>query len=65
MGLTLEWRSFSRRAATFVADSMIIYLILILGLLNWMSFMSSRVLMPLYALELGGSYLHYRGARTE
>jgi len=34
---------------------MIIYLILFLGLLNWMCFMSSRVLMSLYAIELGAS----------
>src|SRR5688572_32758773 len=34
---------------------MIIYLILFLGMLNWMSFMSSRVLMSLYAIELGAS----------
>ncbi len=34
---------------------MIIYLILFLGLLNWMSFMSSRVLMSLYAIQLGAS----------
>lgn len=34
---------------------MIIYLILFLGLLNWASFMSSRVLMSLYAIELGAS----------
>lgn len=32
-----------------------IYLILFLGLLSWMSFMSSRVLMSLYAIELGAS----------
>lgn len=34
---------------------MIIYLILFLGMLNWMSYMSSRVLMSLYAIELGAS----------
>lgn len=34
---------------------MIIYLILFLGILNWMSFMSSRVLMSLYAIQLGAS----------
>jgi len=34
---------------------MAIYLILFLGLLNWMCFMSSRVLMSLYAIELGAS----------
>ena len=34
---------------------MTIYLILFLGLLNWMCFMSSRVLMSLYAIELGAS----------
>src|SRR5262245_37094169 len=34
---------------------MIIYLILFLGMLNWMSFMSSRVLMSLYAIELHAS----------
>lgn len=34
---------------------MIIYLILFLGLLNWATFMSSRVLMSLYAIELGAS----------
>jgi MFS family permease len=34
---------------------MVIYLILFLGMLNWMSFMSSRVLMSLYAIELGAS----------
>lgn len=34
---------------------MIIYLILFLGMLNWMSFMSSRVLMSLYAIQLGAS----------
>ena len=34
---------------------MVIYLILFLGLLNWASFMSSRVLMSLYAIELGAS----------
>jgi MFS family permease len=34
---------------------MIIYLILFLGMLNWMSFMSSRVLMSLYAIELNAS----------
>jgi MFS family permease len=33
----------------------VIYLILFLGFLNWMSFMSSRVLMSLYAIELGAS----------
>jgi len=32
-----------------------IYLVLFLGLLSWMSYMSSRVLMSLYALELGAS----------
>ena len=37
------------------ADSSVIYLILFLGLLNWMSFMSSRVLMSLYAIEIGAS----------
>src|SRR6185503_17418648 len=37
------------------AVSMIIYLILFLGMLNWMSFMSSRVLMALYAIELHAS----------
>jgi predicted MFS family arabinose efflux permease len=37
------------------ADSIVIYLILFLGMLNWMSFMSSRVLMSLYAIELGAS----------
>ena len=42
---------------------MIGYLILLPGLLNGMSLMCSRVLMPLYALELGGSTVHYRGAR--
>ena len=34
---------------------MVIYLILFLGLLNWMCFMSSRILMSLYAIELGAS----------
>lgn len=34
---------------------MIIYLILFLGMLNWMSFMSSRVLMSLYAIDLNAS----------
>ena len=34
---------------------MSIYLILFLGLLSWMSYMSSRVLMSLYAIELGAS----------
>ena len=34
---------------------MVIYLILFLGLLNWMCFMSSRLLMSLYAIELGAS----------
>jgi predicted MFS family arabinose efflux permease len=34
---------------------MVIYLILFLGLLNWASFMSSRVLMSLYAIDLGAS----------
>jgi len=34
---------------------MAIYLILFLGLLNWMCFMSSRILMSLYAMELGAS----------
>jgi MFS family permease len=34
---------------------MIIYLILFLGMLSWMSYMSSRVLMSLYAIELGAS----------
>lgn len=34
---------------------MTIYLILFLGLLGWMSYMSSRVLMSLYAIELGAS----------
>ena len=34
---------------------MIIYLILFLGMLNWMSYMSSRVLMSLYAIELHAS----------
>jgi MFS family permease len=34
---------------------MTIYLILFLGLLNWMCFQSSRVLMSLYAIELGAS----------
>jgi predicted MFS family arabinose efflux permease len=34
---------------------MIIYLILFLGMLNWMSFMSSRVLMSLYAIQLDAS----------
>ena len=34
---------------------MIIYLILFLGMLNWMSFMSSRVLMSLYAIKLDAS----------
>ncbi|MBI2295751.1 MAG: MFS transporter [Betaproteobacteria bacterium] len=34
---------------------MVVYLILFLGLLNWMSFMSSRVLMSLFAIELGAS----------
>ena len=34
---------------------MVIYLILFLGLLSWASFMSSRVLMSLYAIELGAS----------
>jgi MFS family permease len=33
----------------------VIYLILFLGLLSWASFMSSRVLMSLYAIELGAS----------
>ena len=32
-----------------------IYLILFLGLLSWMSYTSSRVLMSLYAIELGAS----------
>jgi len=53
--LALEWRSFPRAAALFVAVSMAIYLILFLGLLMWMSFMGSRVLMSLHALELGAS----------
>ena len=44
---------------------MIIYLILILGLLNGMSFMSSRVPMSFCALDLGGSAVHYRGTRKE
>ena len=34
---------------------MTIYLILFLGLLSWATFMSSRVLMSLYAIELGAS----------
>lgn len=34
---------------------MTIYLILFLGLLSWMCYMSSRVLMSLYAIELGAS----------
>ncbi len=34
---------------------MTIYVILFLGLLNWTCFMSSRVLMSLYAIELGAS----------
>jgi hypothetical protein len=34
---------------------MVVYLILFLGMLNWMSFMSSRVLMSLYAIQLGAS----------
>ena len=34
---------------------MVIYLILFLGLLSWATFMSSRVLMSLYAIELGAS----------
>jgi MFS family permease len=34
---------------------MIIYLILFLGMLNWMSFMSSRLLMSLYAIQLDAS----------
>jgi hypothetical protein len=34
---------------------MAIYLILFLGMLNWMSFMSSRVLMSLYAIQLDAS----------
>jgi len=34
---------------------MTIYVILFLGLLNWMCFMSSRVLVSLYAIELGAS----------
>jgi len=34
---------------------MIIYRILFLGLLNWGCFIGSRVLMPLYAIELGAS----------
>ena len=34
---------------------MIVYLILFLGLLNWGAFIASRVLMSLYALELGAS----------
>jgi len=41
--------------AFLTADSSVIYLILFLGLLNWMSFMSSRVLMSLYAIEIGAS----------
>jgi len=53
--LTLEWRSFLRAAALYFAVSMAIYLILFLGLLMWMSFMGSRVLMSLFALELGAS----------
>lgn len=32
-----------------------IYLILFLGMLSWMSFMASRVLMSLFAIELGAS----------
>jgi MFS family permease len=36
-------------------DSSVIYLILFLGLLSWMSYMSSRVLMSLYAIEIGAS----------
>src|SRR5690606_85500 len=50
---------FERResACVRITDSrlMVIYLILFLGLLNWMSFMSSRVLMSLYAIQLGAS----------
>jgi MFS family permease len=42
-------------AALTAAVPMVIYLILFLGLLNWMCFMSSRVLMSLYAIELGAS----------
>src|SRR5262249_41326736 len=34
---------------------MTIYLILFLGLLSWMCYTSSRVLMSLYAIELGAS----------
>jgi MFS family permease len=34
---------------------MVIYLILFLGLLSWASYMSSRLLMSLYAIELGAS----------
>lgn len=43
------------RREFFAAVAMVIYLILFLGLLNWMCFMSSRVLMSLYAIELGAS----------
>ncbi len=46
---------YSRTAALSFAVSMAIYLILFLGLLMWMSFMGSRVLMSLFALELGAS----------
>ena len=34
---------------------MVIYLILFLGLLSWASYMSSRLLMSLYAIELGAT----------
>ena len=39
----------------FAAVPMIIYLIPFPGLLNWMCFQSSRVLMSLCAIELGAS----------
>ena len=53
--LTLEYRLFRAPACLAAGSPMIIYLILFLGLLNWASFMSSRVLMSLYAIELGAS----------
>ena len=51
----LEYRVFAVPGGGSAADAMTIYLILFLGLLNWMCYMSSRVLMSLYAIELGAS----------
>jgi len=53
--LALECGTLPRPAAIPAAVLMIIYLILFLGMLSWMCFMSSRVLMSLYAIELGAS----------